>query len=72
MRRLAEDGREIEPALADDLERDEVGRPEVIDCSTPVLERGCGLDNEKSRAGDEVVDLEDAIDGNFGGTCPAT
>jgi hypothetical protein len=69
MLRIDGDGREIEPA--DDLERDEVGRPEVIDCSTPVLKRGCGLDNEISKAGDEVVDLEGAIDGNFGGTCPA-
>ena len=45
--------------------RCEVGLPELIDGHCLVLELIRGLDDDEGWAGDEVVRLEQAIDGDF-------
>ena len=62
---VVEDGRQIEPAPADDLQIGEVGLPELVGRRRLVLELVGGLDDDEGRAGDQVVRLEQAIDGSF-------
>ena len=53
------------PTPAGDLEVGEVGLPELVGRRGLVLERvGC-LDDDGSRAGDEIVGLEQAVDGSL-------
>jgi hypothetical protein len=40
--------------------------PELVRCRGLVLELVRGFDDDERRAGDEVMGLEEAIDGSFG------
>ena len=64
-REVVEDGRQIEPAPADDLEVGEVGLPELVRRRGLVLELVGRLDDDEGRAGDQVVGLEQPIDRGF-------
>ena len=50
---------------ADDLQIGEVGLPELVGCSGLVFELIRRLYDDERRAGDEVVGLEQAIDGGL-------
>jgi hypothetical protein len=62
---IVEDGRQIEPAPTDDLEVSEVGLPELVRRCGFVSELVCRLDDDKGRAGDQVLGLEKPIDRGF-------
>jgi hypothetical protein len=64
-REVVEDGRQIDPAPAGDLEVGEVGLPELVDGGGLVLELVRRLDHHISRTGDEVVRLQQARDRCF-------
>ena len=61
----AEDGRQIEPTPADDLEVGEVGLPKLIGSRGLVLELIGRLDDDEGWTGDQIVGLEQPIDGQF-------
>ena len=64
-REVIEDGGEIEPSPADDLEVGEVGLPELVGGRGLVLELVGRLDDDEGRTGDQVVGLEQPIDRRF-------
>jgi len=53
----------MEPALADDLEVGEVSLPQLVRCRGFVLELIRRLDDDEGWAGDQVVGLEQPVDG---------
>ena len=58
---VVEHGRQVNPAPADDLEVGEVGLPHLVPARGFGMEGiGC-LDHHESRAGDQVVGLEQAV-----------
>ncbi len=64
-REVVEDGGEIEPSPADDLQIGEVGLPELVRRRRLVLELVGGLDDDEGRAGDQVLRLEQPVDRGF-------
>jgi len=65
-REVVEHGGEIEPAPAGDLEVGEVGLPELVGCRGLGVELVCCLDHDESRAGDQVVLRQQAVDRSLG------
>ena len=63
---VVEHGRQVDPAPADDLEVGEVCLLHLVWPRCLVPELAGGLDDDEGRAGDEVMGLEQAIDGGFG------
>ena len=61
-REVVEDGRQIEPTPANDLEVCEVGLPELVGGRGLVLELVGGLDDHEGGTGDQIVGLEQPID----------
>jgi len=55
---VIEDGGEVVPAPADDLEISEVGLPELVGRSRLVLELVGGLDDDEGWAADQVMGLQ--------------
>ena len=64
-REVVEDGREIIPAPAGDLQVGEVGLPELVRRRRLVLELGRRLDDDVGRAGDQVLRLQQPIHRRF-------
>ena len=62
---VIEDGGEIEPTPSDHLEVGEVGLPELVGGCCLILELVGGLDDDEGWAGDQIVGLEQPIDGRF-------
>ena len=56
------DGRQVEPAPADDLELGEVGLPELVGRRRLVRELLRGLHHDEGWAGDQIMSLEQPID----------
>ena len=63
---VVEDGRQVEPAPPCDLEIGEVRLPELVRRRRLVPERIGRLDNDEGRTGDQIMSLQDPIDGGFG------
>ena len=61
-REVVEHGGEIEPAPAGDLEVSEVGLPKLVGRCGLGVELIGGFNDDKRRAGDQVMRLEQAID----------
>ena len=55
---VIEDGGEVVPPPANNLEIGEVGLPELVRCSCLVLELGGGLDDDEGWAADQVMSLQ--------------
>jgi hypothetical protein len=64
-REVLEDGRQIEPTPADDLEVSEVGLPELVRRCCLLLELVGRLDDDEGRPGDQIVSLEQPINRRF-------
>lgn len=62
---INEDGRQVIPTPADDLEAGEVGLPQFVDQERWILELVTGLHQDVGGIGDQVFDLQDAIDRGF-------
>ena len=62
---VVENGAEMEVSPADHFEVGEVGLPELVRSCGLVSELVGGLDDYESRAGDQVMRLEDAVDGSL-------
>ena len=63
---VVEDGRQVEPAPPCDLEIGKVRLPELVRRRRLVPERIGRLDNDEGRTGDQIMSLQDPIDGGFG------
>ncbi len=62
---IVQDRAEIEPPPADHLEIGEVGLPKLVDRRCFVLELIGGFQHDESRAGDQIMRLERAINRRF-------
>ena len=60
---VVEDGRQVEPAPPCDLEIGKVRLPELVRRRRLVPERIGRLDNDEGRTGDQIMSLQDPIDG---------
>ena len=60
---VVEDRRQVEPSPADDLEISEVRLPELVWRRRLILELVRGLHHDEGWAGDQIVSLEQPIDG---------
>ena len=60
-REIVQNGREIEPAPADDLQISEIGLPELVRPGCLLLELICRFDHREGWADDQVMGYEQAI-----------
>ena len=61
-RKAAPDSRKIEPTLADNHEIGEVSLPQRVGCGGSVMERIGDRDDDKGRAGHQVMGLWKPVD----------
>ncbi len=64
-REVIQHGREVVPTPADHLQIGEVRLPELVGCGGLVPELVGGFDHDVGRAGDQVLGLEQAVDGRL-------
>ena len=62
---IIKDRAEIEPTPANDLEIGKVRLPKLIDGRGFVFELVCSFDHDEGWAGDQVMCLEDTVDGSL-------
>jgi hypothetical protein len=63
---VVQNGRQVEPAPADDLEIGEIGLPHLVGPGGLVAEFLGRLDHHEGRAGDQVMGLQQSVDRGFG------